>query len=483
VAEEGDPTARLPAPVDLLCLILLIPVAAARWTFTPDFWWHLVLGRDALETGAVQAVERYSWTAPDAAYQAHSWLTGVVFALVDRAGGLSALEVLAFAGVLASCRLVVALSREWGAGPWTSAVAAILFCSTSLRLLTLRPQLFTYALLAWLVLAWLRWRRGADRMLLLAPLVAIPWANLHGAFVVAPAFLVLVAGLSSASGDSRRSRTLLLLAIGCLLAGLVAPGGPKYTLNALFNTPLGSEYAVYVNEWRRPVFDKVPGLPLVLVGAPFVLAIGRIRPGRDEALLFCGALFAALSAWRHVPLFGVIGLPILAAWTSRAWANLRGGSLASERPPLRWGSPALLGIAIAVLFVIRGPMPDADLLSSPAITKRYPIDAVAWARDQDLPPRMLNAYPWGGFLMHQLPSEPVWIDSRWAPYLDFFGADHVPLVHGRAGWQERLDRWGVGWTLLPDESPLNGILEADAHWQRVHADGTAAVYVRASTTR
>ena len=480
---EADPTARLPAPVDLLCLLLLIPVAAARWTFTPDFWWHLVLGRDAISEGAVQAVERYSWTAPDAAYQAHSWATGLVFAAVDRAGGLSGLEVLAFAGVVASCRLVYALGREWGAGPWSSAAAMTLYLSTSIRLLTLRPQLFSYALLAWLVLAWLRWRRGGDRMLLLAPLVAIPWANLHGAFVVAPAFLALVAGLSFVSGDSRRSRTLALLAIGCLLAGLVAPGGPKYTLNALFNTPLGSEYAVYVNEWRRPVFDKVPGFWLVLLAAPAVLAFGRVRPRFEEALLFVGGLFAALSAWRHVPLFGVVGLPVLAAWASRAVDRVRGRPSTIEPSALRIGSPVFLAVALLGLFVLRAPLPDEDILQSPAITTRYPVQAVAWARAEGVPPRMLNAYPWGGFLIHQLPEQPVWIDSRWAPYLDFFGPDHVPLVHGRPGWDERLDRWKVGWTLLPDRSPLNGILEADPRWMKAYGDDTAAVYLRASITR
>ena len=480
---EAEPTARLPAPIDGLCLLLLIPVAAARWTFTPDFWWHLVLGRDALDSGVVQAVEQYSWTAPGVAYQAHSWATGVLFAGVDRLGGLSALEVIAFAGVVASCRLVHALGREWGAGPWTSAAATTLFFSTSIRLLTLRPQLFTYALLAWLVLAWLRWRRGADRMLLLAPLVAIPWANLHGAFVLAPAFLGLVAGLSFVSGDSRRSRTLALLALGCLLAGLVAPGGPKYTLNALFNTPLGSEYAVYVNEWRRPVFDKVPGFWLVLVLAPAVLAFGRVRPRLEEAVLFVGGLFAAVSAWRHVPLFGVVGLPVLAAWTSRAIRTWRGRSPEVAPVALRVGSPILLTGVLGVLFVLRAPIPDAEILQSPAVASRYPVQALAWARDADLPPRQLNAYPWGGFLIHQRPDEPVWIDSRWAPYLAFFGPDHVPLVHGRPGWDERLDRWQVGWTLLPDDSPLNGILEADPRWVKAYSDSTAAIYRRASTTR
>ena len=127
---EADPTARLPAPVDALCLLLLIPVAAARWTFTPDFWWHLALGHDAIAQGAVQSVERHSWTAPGTVYQAHSWATGVLFAAVDTLAGLSGLEVLAFAGVVASARLVFALSREWGSGPWAGALASILFVST-----------------------------------------------------------------------------------------------------------------------------------------------------------------------------------------------------------------------------------------------------------------------------------------------------------------------------------------------------------------
>ncbi len=471
------PRERQPHPVDLLCLAVLLPVVARRWTFTPDFFWHLRLGHDALASRAVQAVERYSWTAEGTAYQAHSWASGALFALVDSIGGLAATEVLAWALIVAACRGVYALARGWGAGSWTGSLAVIGFASGSLRLLTLRPQLFTFVLLCWLLWAWQRWR-GGGRALWAAPLVCVLWANLHGAYVLAPALLGLLAAWEAwkvvrGRSDLRRAGVLGALAIGCLLAGFVAPGGPRYTLSALFNTPIGSEFAVYVNEWRPPRFAKAPGFFLAAPLVPALLLGRRARPTGLELILVLGSLAGAMTAWRHVPLFGLIGLPIAAAWASRTWAEVRG----TEEPRVgvpRWGSAVVLGAALVLLAGSYRPS-DRALLDHPSISDRYPVAAARFVQEQGLPSRGFHTYPWGGCLVWAWAGEPrVWIDGRWAPYLDFFVPDHVPLEHGRPGWQERIDRWGIEWVLAPPDSPLATVLR-DAGWLQSYADATAVV--------
>src|SRR5262249_21441306 len=148
--------------------------------------------------------------------------------------------------------------------------------------LALRPQLFAIALFA-AVLAILAARARHPRRLLLLPLIAIAWANLHGSFPLIVVLLglgwadelgrVLVAraairpghGPARATAAIRGSTGIALFAAISALATLATPfgiDGWRYVEHLASDQTVTSA----VSEWRPPS-------PLDPVGALFYLSL------------------------------------------------------------------------------------------------------------------------------------------------------------------------------------------------------------------
>src|SRR5260370_40505162 len=59
----------------------------------PDLWWHIKVGQDILRTHHFPTTDPYSWTVAGQPWIAYEWLGEITLALVNRAGGLLALEI------------------------------------------------------------------------------------------------------------------------------------------------------------------------------------------------------------------------------------------------------------------------------------------------------------------------------------------------------------------------------------------------------
>src|SRR5690606_20781377 len=119
------------------------------------------------------------------------------------------------------------------------------------------------------------------RALLWLPALSVVWANLHGAFLLAPALLfVLAAGVAAAAlvpglspGDAERPWHLrdavqpLVVALLCLLAALLNPYGAEL-FRFSFQMGAENEYIkVLILEWLSPFSVEHRGLiePYLLV--------------------------------------------------------------------------------------------------------------------------------------------------------------------------------------------------------------------------
>jgi hypothetical protein len=160
----------------------LILVLAWQARADPDLWGHIRFGQDILSSGAIPRHPSYSFTA-DRPWINHEWLAEVIMALAYRAGtpGLVALLAALTAATLLAVGTTVRMAGVHG--PVGVALVAAAALGTSLQVMTVRPQLFSVLLLALLLLV----LSAAERRrvaLAAVPFLFVPWANLHGGWLV-----------------------------------------------------------------------------------------------------------------------------------------------------------------------------------------------------------------------------------------------------------------------------------------------------------
>ena len=114
MTSERGSTDPLSVRVALLACLAVVALAAAL-SIAPvsanDVWIHLETGERVLAEGSVPDKDPYSFTASDRDYVAHEWLAGVLFQLVYRIGGTTALILFKATVVLAGWLPLLALCR------------------------------------------------------------------------------------------------------------------------------------------------------------------------------------------------------------------------------------------------------------------------------------------------------------------------------------------------------------------------------------
>jgi hypothetical protein len=305
------------------------------------------------------------------------------------------------------------------------------------------------------------------------------WANLHGAFFTG---FVLIGIYLVGS----RSRTLVWVLLACAAASLVNPNGWKLHAQVLqfLRTP---ELAQFTNEFRSPNFHSggARGFVLVLLTLAELLLVARPRLSASEVWLLGVWGYFALHSVRNVPIFALVAAPILTAhwnaflqsvgrsrwmdWYRRVSARVTGVSQSAD-------GRALAVVSGAALWVAAG----CGLARTEPLADRFPVAAVEWLRanPQAVSGEMFNDYGWGGYLMLVLPERRVFVDGR----NDFYGRQLVEEFNTvddvKPGWEKVLEKYRVGWTILPPKHGLNALLALRADWRRVYADQTAVIYAR-----
>jgi tetratricopeptide (TPR) repeat protein len=208
--------------LDGLLLVLLVVVAVLLGCYEmgdTDVWWHLRGGQWTLEHGRPPDLDPFTFGSADKPWIDIHWLYEVVLALAYRAGGVSALVLLAAAvGGLAFLAVVCARRRQWPAAVavfcWLPALVLFAFR------LDPRPEIFSLLYLGcFLAVLW----RAEERPVLawlLVPLQLL-WVNMQGLFVLGPVLLVMFLAARGARLLWQRIRPSALP----LPASESAPGG------------------------------------------------------------------------------------------------------------------------------------------------------------------------------------------------------------------------------------------------------------------
>jgi hypothetical protein len=108
-----------------------------------------------------------------------------------------------------------------------------------------------------------------------------------------------------------------------------------------------------------------------------------------------------------------------------------------------------------------------------------PLNAVKYLKDNAITGHTFtDPNIWGGYLIWETPSNPVYIDGRIDMYGDEFVREYLEIVSGLRRWQEPFDKYGVQIAILNRTSVLKLQLEQSPQWQEVYGDEMAVVFTR-----
>jgi hypothetical protein len=500
---------RLTFPQLWVALAILLPILAALLATlsTVDLAYNIRAGDVILDQGAVLRTDPFAFTTAGGPWLDQQWGAQVLLALADRAGGWAGLAILRALLVGLVIGLVYVACRRSGSGQRVGAWLALAAFVLAAAAMGMRPQLLGMVLFAatLAILAGRLERTGQGRWAVwLIPLLAIPWASIHGSFIFAPV-AVGVAWLEDLLAGRPGARTLLAVAIATALASLVNPFGIgvwSYAIGLTTNPTIRR----LITEWQPTAPLSASGL--LLYGSMIIFGLLIVRRLRADA-----AAGSAASIWRRVgpAILWLAFLGIVAASAERgiAWwalaapvavAGLLGQPQAAEASDLAAGTapaapaPAQRGerasglngailVVLALVGVILLPVwrggnalegPPGLLTDAPAGITTALMGRVGPAD------RVWNAQRWGSWLELALPGVPIAVDSRIEVIPTAAWDDHIALSDGAPDWQAILDRWQVTVVVASreEQAALIPLIQASPAWTQVYQDADGLIFVR-----
>ncbi len=473
------PEARRGPSVDGVATALVATLTfliAVRPATDNDLWFHLRTGRWMLDHHRWVGVDPFTHTRPGVVRVQTDWLSDLLFHGVWRWTGLTGVAVLV--AVLAAAGMVI-LYRTIEGPVMVRAGVVLLAAAASSIFWSARPQMISF-LGTVVVGAMLRvWRRHPERRLVwwLVPLVLV-WTNAHGGVIYGLLILLgTVVGEWANAWFGRRPlpraalHRLTLVAVACLAVVVVNPSGVR-----VYGLPFHqvASSTRYVQEVQPPSLGDPTAWPFfLLLGLTLVLMARRWRAVDVVDLLLVGGSAAfALQYTRSIPFFAVVAAPVLAKCASGT------SSLFSGTESWFQNGKVVVGLAVVAALSVTAVKLEPDRVDA-ELQREFPVGATDWIRGHDPAHELFNTFDWGGYLMWELPEYQVSIDGRTDVYDEYLDT-YATTIAASPGWQEELDREGVGTVLVAPGDPLAGALQATPGWDLAYQDPVAVVFVRQS---
>jgi len=481
-----------------------------------DIFLHLKTGELILETGQVPVVDDYSALARGRPFVAHEWLAGVLFAIVEKAGGSRGFDLL----ILFKCAVALAIgatlyraARAEGALPAVALPCLAFVMILAAARMQERPHIFSFLLLAVYMLVLARRRSGGPRrkeIFYLLPILQVLWANLHGSFLLGPtivglaaagevidAWIVKRAEAASSADHLREAGRLAALAAGLVPCCLLNPYGLK--LLAFPFELTGSAFMEQIFEWQPPFSSSFRLTYMaryyvvwcVLGIAAFIASLTReSRPRTFLVLTFAAFLALSLRMNRNVTDFAFATLPGTSAALTLC---LTRGARAAARPdaknaaagtPLHLIAWALLGLAGWFAFFGYGYGPSFGRRElGLGLGPNVPVGAADELARRGVVGTSFNTYGAGAYLVYRFyPRVRVGMDSRNDVYGERLYAEYQEATQKPDALKAMLRRLQASFIFLEWPQPgmaktARAIRATDEGWRPVYFDDAAVVYL------
>lgn len=444
--------------------VLLIPAALGSSTTIfndGDVSWHLATGQWILDHRAIPHSDPFSFTWLGKPWVPIEWLAEVMLAGAHRFAGYSGVAALVTLA-LAALHAIVFVNAARYVRPFAAVAIIVAMDVVLIPMMLARPHLLAWGLVAGWTWLMLRAREQDRAPPLLAALLIILWANLHGSFVIALA-IAAAFGLEALLATPDKARVIRqwgLFGLACGIAAMVNANGVEgvlhpFTIANLAMLPL-------IDEWKPSSPAVTPFFFIVLAGSLLMIALKRPVLSWVRWLILAGLLGLALLQVRHQAVLAIVAAMIVpTGFAARA--------LAVER------KPALLAAgAIAALVAVRAILP-LDLPEN---------ETNPWRLIARVPPELrgqpvLNGYSMGGPLI--LSGIRPYVDGRGDMYGDELVIGYKRIIDGDpAALDAAVASWNIRWAILPHRyAKLHALLGRTPGWRRIYTDRVGTIYVRA----
>lgn len=438
-----------------------------------DTYWQIATGQWIIDHGTLPRSDIYSFTKSGDYWISSSWLAQVVLAGAYRVFGWAGPLSLAVAAVAATFAWLTSILCRRMPVAYAIPIGFVALLVSAGHLFVRPHVLAMPVMFAWTNgLLSASERRDAPSFWML-PLLVL-WANLHGSFMFG---LVLIGGfgldaLWNASAEMRRPLVLRWLAFGaCACAACcVTPYGWETLVASYRILDLGELYHVIV-EWMPADFSTLSWFELCILALIGGALLGGVKLSPPRIALVLGLLHMGLSHVRNQEIF-VLLLPLVLLRPVGDQFELR-VSNAENRPSV---SPAS-AVALIVVFGMGTLISTARAtLQPPAMNS--PVAAVDVLKANHAK-RVLNDAFFGGYLIWR--DIPVFIDGRTELYGEQFVMKyfHALSLKDVNALYDLLKIYDIDALLLKRDTPASLLVDHLEGWQRVYADETAVLHVRA----
>lgn len=460
-----------------LLLALIASKLALNHLSDPDLFWHLRLGLDMLQSGALPDSVAYSTPLAGQPYLPNDWLAEIVLAGTFRAGGFMLLmlgKILLCAGLVL---LLYTLARlRNGDHAMAAALATFLASLVATSNFTLRPVLLGMLCFGAVLFTCEQLARGRRLWLVVLPLLFCVWINVHGSWLVGigavAAFsggilIPLRLGRLGPREAPPQARSAAMMALPLALAGLfVNPCGLSFLRRPLRLLVHHREIAVF-KEWGPVPLHDPSAWIFAAAALALILALGisRRRITHTElAFVVATAAMASRTALYQI-VFAIAMLPLLSE------------HLASRLPSDGLANRLMNAVVLAGSGLVLLTQSALSLLTwRSEVRTAEPIDVVATL--ERLPQARLpgfNYFDWGGYLVFR--GIPTYIDGRLEPFIDSGLFAHYLDIE-REGDVAALRSEGLAWALVRKGTVLSAHLAASPDWHRATGSVVAELYLR-----
>jgi hypothetical protein len=490
----GTRTRPRPSLFDIVFLIwaVVVPIGFSGRLVNSDgdLARHLRLGELMLSRHALVRTDVFSHTAAGKPFLAFEWGSEVAYAAAERLGGLALVSVLAGLILALTFALLARFMVRRGGDPLLAYLVSMAAAVLSAGHWLARPHLFTLLLVV--VLLDLLDRERPAPLWLYAPLFAL-WANFHGGFsfglILIGAFLagdLLEAWHADDRGPRLASARNRALALGIAVVATIAnPNGIRLLahVGGFFRQ---SAILAQTNEFQSPDFHTINGklFLLALLAVVTALALSRRRPGWPSLLVILGTVAMALVSQRNIELFALTALPLAALHVDREWRGLPilGRARAVFQREYQ-GSYSGLGAGVVAALMVglglaHGRAAGVQLVEDRFDPHAFPVAVAERARAAGVAGPIFNQFTWGGWMMHDWPEMPVFIDGGTDHYGEALFNQYIQVWNLEPGWRDILEKWKIRWVLVDPRARVAHQLVREPGWGVRDCDSVAVLLER-----